>query len=109
MEDLQLLFLIISILGLTNLLAILILPVNIIVLENISQLKDLEINQKVIIKGIVENHKIYSSTSTIKIREFSLKVQNSLIKSSLINKTACFEGIVDDYYNNKTIKISKKC
>ncbi|MBS3091486.1 hypothetical protein J4217_03510 [Candidatus Pacearchaeota archaeon] len=107
MQKIALLALLITLLGSIDLLFLLILPINIIKITANSQINSLEINQKIMIEGKVSYQKTSSSTSIIIINNFTMKVPNSLVTYSLMDRTVQIYGIVNGYYNNKTIKITK--
>lgn len=101
MQKVTLLALLITIELLFLLFSILILPVNIKQLNSPQEISLYEPNQKVLLEGRI----IKETNNTIKF-ENNISASFKHI-SPLINQTLKANGIITEFYNNKTLQITK--
>ncbi len=71
-------------------------------IETFEELKNLEINSKVILKGVVEEEKNFGTFKILKIKEIDV-ICNCL--GSYLEKEIVVEGVVSEYLGKKQIKV----
>jgi|SRR3989344_7251263 len=104
MERLKLASLAISLILLIFLFDIYILPLNIINISNKNDIQSLEINQKITFSGKVISEKQYSNSRTIFLdNNLSFRCPCQ----SYLNKTILVSAVINNFYENKIIKIKK--